>query len=154
MVLGAFAARPQLLQLLPGACVGSRPGLDGNSLQPGWRWKACRAPCACGKSAEAAEFVTHFKRATTVHPPTDSHLAALAAVRAAHQAMQAREQRRAQLAALLQAEGLCLEDYQYSIAGMRTFIEEGTGSPQVLVARAVAASQAANPPPGLQAYAV
>ncbi|KAL4439041.1 hypothetical protein ABPG77_006978 [Micractinium sp. CCAP 211/92] len=79
---------------------------------------------------------------------------ALAAVRAAHQAMQAREQRRAQLAALLQAEGLPLHDYQYSIAGMDTFIETGTGSPQRLVARAVAASQAANPPPGLQAYTV
>ncbi len=55
---------------------------------------------------------------------------------------------------LLQAEGLSLHDYQYSIAGMDTFIETGTGSPQRLVARAVAASQAANPPPGLQAYTV
>ncbi len=74
-------------------------------------------------------------------------------MRAAHQAKQAREERRAKLAALLQAEGLSLDDCE-CITGMRTFLWSGAGSAETLVARAVAARQAANPPPGLRAYVV
>ena len=75
-------------------------------------------------------------------------------MREAYQASQARTQRREQLVALLAAEGLDLAVWQYRIPGTHGFINHGSGSAEALVAQAVAASQAANPPPGLQAYAV
>lgn len=79
---------------------------------------------------------------------------AVAAVRKAHQNLKAQEQRRAELAALLQAEGLSLAAWQSHIPGMDAFMTHSSGSAEALVAQAVAASQAACPLPGLQPYPV
>ncbi|KAL4452671.1 hypothetical protein ABPG75_008333 [Micractinium tetrahymenae] len=70
------------------------------------------------------------------------------------QEAEARSQRREQLMALLSAEGLPLADWQHRVPGMASFLFSGTGNAEELVAQAKAFSQAANPPPGLQAYAV
>ena len=71
-----------------------------------------------------------------------------------HQAVQQRAQRRQQMAALMAAEDLVLDDWEWRLPGLYAYLRDGEGStaPEQFVAQAQALSQPA--PAGAQAYAV
>ncbi len=62
-----------------------------------------------------------------------------------HLAAQQRAQRREELEALMSAEGLALGDWEWRLAGLRTYLVHGGGSktPEEYVAQARAMSQPA-----------
>ncbi|KAL4452675.1 hypothetical protein ABPG75_008337 [Micractinium tetrahymenae] len=116
-----------------------------------------RAALTAALAAEGIELVQHgyaHNAVAYINHGAGSLEAAVEHVRSVHQAQEARSQRREQLTTLMSGEGLNLVDWQHRVPGMHAFLVSGTGSAEELVAQAKAFSQAADPPPCLQAYAV